>query len=102
MKLTSLNSAIILPLKEKYTINNFGAVSIWVSDYIKESKIKNNLIFCKIKNKNEKYLTKNVYPIKINSNYFTNLAYIKKINKVLLKKKINIVEIIIDLNTRFT
>ena len=40
MKLTSLNSAIILPLKEKYTINNFGAVSIWVSDYIKESKLK--------------------------------------------------------------
>ena len=51
MKLTNLNSAIILPLKEKYTIDNFGAVSIWVSDYTKESKIKKNIIFCKKKNK---------------------------------------------------
>ena len=93
MKLTNLNSAIILPLKEKYTIDNFGAVSIWVSDYTKESKIKKNIIFCKKKNKKEKYLTKNVYPITINSNYFTNLSYIKKINEVLVKKKINVVEI---------
>ena len=40
MKLTNLNSAIILPLKEKYTIDNFGAVSIWVSDYKRNLKSK--------------------------------------------------------------
>ena len=93
MKLTNPNSAIILPLKENYTISNFGAVSIWVSDYINETKIKNNLIFCKKKNNKEKYLTKNIYPVEINSSYFTNQTYIKKINSVLLKKKIDIVEI---------
>ena len=39
--------AIILPLKENYTHKNFGAVSIWVNLYLKHSKNKNVIIFCK-------------------------------------------------------
>ena len=34
--------AIILPLKENYTHRNFGAVSIWVSLYLKHTKNKKN------------------------------------------------------------
>ena len=45
MKL-KVKSGIILPLKENYTVENFGAVSVWVSDYVKYSK-HHNLIFCK-------------------------------------------------------
>ena len=57
MKLTSNSTAIILPLKENYTFTNFGAVSVWVSEYLKFSKT-NNLVFCKKKN----YL-KNTYQV---------------------------------------
>ena len=49
MKLNKLKSAIILPLKENYTLTNFGAVSVWVSDYIKFSKNYDEIIFCKKK-----------------------------------------------------
>ena len=40
-------SAIILPLKESFSYTNFGAVSIWVNDYISSSKSSNDLIFCR-------------------------------------------------------
>ena len=33
MKSNKFKNGIILPLKENYTFTNFGAVSIWVSDY---------------------------------------------------------------------
>lgn len=84
--------AIILPLKENYTHKNFGAVSIWVNLYLKHSKNKNVIIFCK-KIKNAKYLSKNIFPVDIRSNFFTNLNYIKKINRYLINKKITSVEI---------
>ena len=85
-------SAIILPLKENYTDKDFGAVSIWVKLYLKYTKHKNNVIFCK-KIKKAKYLTKDICPIEVNSNFFTNVNYIKKINDHLIKKNINTVEI---------
>ena len=40
-------TAIILPLKESFSNNGFGAVSVWVNDYIKYSQYKDNIIFCK-------------------------------------------------------
>ena len=61
MKLTNNLTAIILPLKENYTFTNFGAVSVWVSEYLKFSKT-NNVVFCK-KKLSEKYLSNNVSPI---------------------------------------
>ena len=87
------SSAIILPLKESFTKKNFGAVSVWVSEYLKYSKIKNNIIFCRKSNDNTKYLSKNTIPIKVDEKFYTNKNYIKKINSILIKKKINIVEI---------
>ena len=87
------NNAIVLPLKESFTANNFGAVSVWVSEYLKYSKLSNNLIFCKKTNNNDIYLSKNVCPINVIEKFYTNKNYIKKINKILIKKKINNVEI---------
>lgn len=87
------SSAIILPLKESFTKKNFGAVSVWVSEYLKYSKVKNNIIFCRKSNDKTKYLSKNTIPIKIDEKFYTNKNYIKKINSILIKKKINFVEI---------
>ena len=91
-KLNNNQSAIILPLKEVFSNKGFGAVSIWVKDYIKSSK-SNDLVFCKKLSKNYKYLTKNIVPIKVSSIFYTNNKYIEKINNELIKRKINIVEI---------
>ena len=55
-------------------------------------KNKNVIIFVK-KIKNAKYLSKNIFPVDIRSNFFTNLNYIKKINRYLINKKITSVEI---------
>ncbi len=86
------NSAIILPLKENFSFKNFGAVSIWVNDYINKSK-NNELVFCRKLHKNDSYLHKNVHLISMYGRLFTNLKYIKKINLEITKKKINIIEI---------
>tara|TARA_B100000029_G_scaffold3840_1_gene4505 strand:+ start:991 stop:3102 length:2112 start_codon:yes stop_codon:yes gene_type:complete len=94
MKLNIYKSAIILPLKESFTQQNFGAVSIWVKDYLNITKnIKNIFVFCKKKNKNEKYLTKNVKDIKFKKKVFTNINYIKEIGQSLEKNNIRNVEI---------
>tara|TARA_B100000575_G_scaffold293434_1_gene304803 strand:+ start:446 stop:2548 length:2103 start_codon:yes stop_codon:yes gene_type:complete len=92
MKLTNKLTAIIIPLKENYTFTNFGAVSVWVSEYLKFSKT-NNLVFCKKKKLSDKYLSNNILPIDEKSKYFTNINYIKKINEFLINKKITNVEI---------
>ena len=86
-------SSIILPLKESYSNIDFGAVSIWVKDYLNYSKNKKDIVFCKKLLKRNKYLTKNVYPISVTEKFFTNSNYIKKINAEIVKQKIKIVEI---------
>ena len=93
MKLTKNKSAIILPLKESFSFKNSGAVSIWVNDYMKYSKICNDLVFCRKLKNNPRYLNKNVYPISISSKLFTNSKYIQEISLEIIKKKISIVEI---------
>ena len=93
MKFNKKKSAIILPLKENFTNENFGAVSVWVSEYLKHSKIQSDFIFCRKVSTNKSYLNKNVIPININTKYYTNLNYIKKINYEIIKRDIKIVEI---------
>ncbi len=94
MKLNKYKSAIILPLKESFTHQNFGAVSIWVKDYLSFTKNKNNIsIYCKQKKRNEKYLTKKVKDIKVKNKLFTNINYIKEIGHSLKKNNITNVEI---------
>ena len=36
--------AILLPYKEKYTLKDAAAASIWVKDYLKESHLNNQTI----------------------------------------------------------
>ena len=41
------NTAIILPLKESFSHKDFGAVSVCVNDYLNNTKLKSDIIFCK-------------------------------------------------------
>ena len=86
-------SSIILPLKENFSNKDFGAVSIWVNDYLKFSKLSSDLVFCRKLPKNYSYLNKNVCPISIVGKLYTNLKYIKAIHDQIIKKKIINVEI---------
>ena len=86
-------SAIILPLKESFSNIDFGAVSIWVNHYLKYAKKELDYIFCKEISGKNKYLNNNVIPIKINSNLYTNLQYIKKISRIIKEKNLEIIEI---------
>ncbi len=89
----STRTAIILPLKESFSDRDFGAVSIWVNYYLKNSKKKSDYIFCKKLPKNYKYLNSKVIPINVESKFYTNLQYIRNISDKIIKKKILIVEI---------
>ena len=86
-------SSIILPLKENFSNKDFGAVSIWVNDYLKFSKSSEDLVFCRKLPKNYNYLNKNVCPISIDGKLYTNFKYIKAIHDQIVKKKIINVEI---------
>jgi len=86
--------AIILPLKENFTVKNSGAVSIWVNDYIKSTKLKKEIIIITTQNNKDKYLkTQNLFTIKIKSNLRTNYNYIRDAAKVLIQNNIKSVEI---------
>ena len=71
---------IILPLKESYLQKSSGAVSIFVNEYLKNSKLSDDTIIFTNKLKG-KYLTNNVCEIEGNDTFFSNLNYIKKICK---------------------
>ena len=85
--------AIILPLKENFSNINFGAVSVWIDEYLRHTKIKDTIIFCRKLPESQKYLSKKIIPVDVPDKYFTNLNYIKKINAMLIKHKITRVEI---------
>ncbi len=89
----NFKTGIILPLKESFSNIGFGAVSVWVNDYIKYSGFKDNIIFCKKLSKKFKYLNPNVNPILVNTKIYSNLSYIKKISNEIFRKKITLVEI---------
>ena len=51
--------AILLPYKEKYTSKDAAAASIWVKDYLKESRLnKQTVVFGNLQ-KNQEPLSKN-------------------------------------------
>ena len=77
--------ASILPYKENYTKNGSGAVSLWVSDFLRDSIYKKDtLIIGSTNNKN--YLSKNYFNIKIN-NINSKLSSTTKLysNKIIKK-----------------
>ena len=83
---------IILPLKESFLKRSSGAVSIFVNEYLNNSKLKNDTIIFTNKLKGE-YLTKNVNEIDSQNIFFSNLNYIKKICKTNTFRNLDHVEI---------
>ncbi len=85
-KKKKFESCIVLPLKEGFSKDDFGAVSVWVNSYLSHTKNKNIVIYCK-KNSKNKYLSKNVHPINVDKKIYTNINYIKNICVEIKKKK---------------
>ncbi len=83
---------IILPLKESYLQKSSGAVSIFVDEYLKNSKISKNTIIFTNKLKGN-YLSNNVCEIDGNNTFFSNFNYIKKICKTRFFTNLDHVEI---------
>ena len=86
--------AILLPYKEKYNVNNAGAASIWIKDYLKYSKLKLNTIVYGNQKKNIKSLTPNYKNISLEKAYFSkNVFYTNELYKQHLKNNFLIIEI---------
>ena len=67
--------AILLPYKEKYTLKDAAAASIWVKDYLHGSNLSNQTLVFGNLSKNNKPITKNfinldISQIKFKKNYF--------------------------------
>ena len=88
--------ATILPYKESYTVNNASAVSLWVSEFFKNSIYKNNN-FIYGNTKPGKYLTKNYRNTYLDSLKFrfqsTSNEYTEKLIYTLNQEKFDIIEI---------
>ena len=88
--------ATILPYKESYTVNNASAVSLWVSEFFKNSIYKNNN-FIYGNTKPGKYLTKNYRNIYLDSLKLrfqsTSNEYTEKLIYTLNQEKFDIIEI---------
>ena len=88
--------ASILPYKENYTKHGAGAVSLWISEFLRDSKYrKNTFIFGNTLNK--KFLSKNYININIeniNSKlYSTTKNYSKKIIQTIRDFEFDIIEL---------
>tara|TARA_Y100000590_G_scaffold464188_1_gene633041 strand:+ start:5484 stop:7589 length:2106 start_codon:yes stop_codon:yes gene_type:complete len=102
--------AILLPYKEKYTLNDAAAASIWVKDYLKKSKLKKQtMVFGNLPEKykplTNNFVNINLTKIKFKKNYFYTKKFLEYYNKFkfevielhnrpeslvfLLKKKLN-------------
>ena len=95
-KIQNLKIATILPYKENYSLEKASAASLWVAEFFKNSKFKdNNFIYGYTKSKN--YLTKNYVNITIKSinSKFTSSTneYSSKLIKQINSKNFDIVEI---------
>ena len=95
-KKINLRIATILPYKENYSLEKASAASLWVAEFYRSSKYKNNnIIYGNTKSKN--YLTKNYSNISlksINSKFKSSTnEYCQKLIKEITSKNFNIIEI---------
>ena len=86
--------AILLPYKEKYTLNDAAAASIWVKDYLKISLLnKETIVFGnlpeKVKSLTSNFININLTKIRFKKNYY----YTKKFFNYYNKFKFGIIEI---------
>ena len=86
--------AILLPYKERYTLNDAAAASIWVKDYLNKSKLKNKTtVFGNLPGK-KKPLTNNFINIDLSRTRFKkNYFYTKKFLENYYKFKFEVIEI---------
>ena len=95
----NLKIATILPYKENYTFNKAQAAAIWVCDFYKYSKFKDqNFIFGNTKGKD--YLTKNYINIKINNLKFKFFSSTNVYCKNFIKTTQNVYFDIIEIHNR--
>ena len=78
--------AILLPYKEKYTVNDAAAASIWVKDYLKKSHLKNEtLIFGNLENKKKpitnNFINLDISKAKFKKNFFYTKKFLDEYNK---------------------
>ena len=86
--------AILLPYKEKYTLRDAAAASIWVKDYLKRSKLNNaTTVFGNLSSRKKpltnNFININLSKIKFKKNYF----YTKKFLESYYKYKFEVIEI---------
>ena len=88
------NIAILLPYKEKYTLKEAAAASIWVKDYLKISELsKQTLVFGNLPKK-VKPLTKDFVNIDLSRAKFKkNYFYTSKFYDSCVEKKFEVIEI---------
>ena len=86
--------AILLPYKEKYTLKDAAAASIWVKDYLKKSSLNNQTLVFGNLSKNEKPFTNNFINISLsNVRFKKNHFYTKRFLESCNKFKFEIIEI---------
>ena len=86
--------AILLPYKEKYTLKDAAAASIWVKDYLKISRLNDQTLVFGYLPKNKKPLTKNFININLsNVKFKKNYFYTQKFYDNFQKNKFDIIEI---------
>ena len=95
-KFQNLKIATILPYKEDYSFIKASAVSLWVAEFFKNSKFKNNnIIYGSTKSKD--FLTKNYVNIKLESLesriISTTNEYTRKLVKEFKNKNFDLIEI---------
>ena len=86
--------AILLPYKEKFTLNDAAAASIWVKDYLKSSHLANQTLVYGNLPKNKKPLTNNFININLaNIKFKKNYFYTSKFYFNCKKNKFEVIEI---------
>ena len=86
--------AILLPYKEKYTLKEAAAASIWVKDYLGKSNLKNQTLVFGNLNKKNKPITNNYFNLDIsNINFKKNYFYTRKFLNIYNDFKFDIIEI---------
>ena len=86
--------AILLPYKEKYTLKDAAAASIWVKDYLDKSNLKNQTLVFGNLNKKNKPITNNYFNLDIsNINFKKNYFYTRKFLNIYNDFKFDIIEI---------
>ena len=88
------NIAILLPYKEQYTDTKAGAASIWVKDYLLESKLSNQTIVYGNLDKTFRPFTKNFKSLNLKGKFIKkNITYTSLLYDEYLKYKFKIIEV---------